>query len=258
MQETNLLLLLIALQSQQPLQPNNSLVPTNKQNEKVQPELLKKFRQLRQWQQHQQESMFRQQQEQMETLKMQQDKLQTLYQKAVSTGGSPSTTSNGLGDCQRISQQSSVDYINAKTMNERKRNPATMPSMEAFFRTLKTQDKLESSVVTPSLHVQNQDVFYGQQGSPNGNAINTSPVLMTPMQFMSPTSYSRPQTRGPEDLSWSGSTHTSMQQTVVSYLHLMSQQTRSFIGLFARLGYSWDIIVTLALEFSMKENLNNS
>lgn len=41
-------------------------------------QLLEKFRKLRQWQQQQQESMFRQQQQQMETLKMEQSKLQSI------------------------------------------------------------------------------------------------------------------------------------------------------------------------------------
>ena len=40
--------------------------------------LLEKFRKLRQWQQQQQESMFRQQQQAMETLKKEQSKLQTI------------------------------------------------------------------------------------------------------------------------------------------------------------------------------------
>lgn len=50
------------------------------QNQKPhdQVQLLEKFRKLRQWQQQQQESMFRQQQQQMETLKMEQNKLQSI------------------------------------------------------------------------------------------------------------------------------------------------------------------------------------
>lgn len=43
-----------------------------------QTQLLEKFRKLRQWQQQQQESMFRQQQQAMETLKMEQSKLQSI------------------------------------------------------------------------------------------------------------------------------------------------------------------------------------
>ena len=49
-----------------------------KQKPHDQVQLLEKFRKLRQWQQQQQESMFRQQQQQMETLKMEQNKLQSL------------------------------------------------------------------------------------------------------------------------------------------------------------------------------------
>ena len=53
---------------------------TQPQNQKPQDQaqLLEKFRKLRQWQQQQQESMFRQQQQQMETLKMEQSKLQSI------------------------------------------------------------------------------------------------------------------------------------------------------------------------------------
>ena len=43
-----------------------------------QAQLVDKFRKLRQWQQQQQESMFRQQQQQMETLRMEQNKLQSI------------------------------------------------------------------------------------------------------------------------------------------------------------------------------------
>ena len=50
--------------------------PQNQKHDQAQ--LLDKFRKLRQWQQQQQESMFRQQQQQMETLKMEQSKLQSI------------------------------------------------------------------------------------------------------------------------------------------------------------------------------------
>lgn len=210
------LVFLIVQQLQQPLQPRNSLIPTNKQNEKVQPELLKKFRQLRQWQQQQQESMYKQQQEQMATLKMQQDKLQLLYQKAVSTTGSPSTTANGPGDCQRTDKQSPFNSMNTKETSEHKRNT----SMESFFKSLKTQEKLETSLVNPVSYVGNQDTHLRQQGSPPRNTSVTSPILMTPMQFMSPTSYSRPRICSPEDFSLNRSTVPSMEQNALNLVSL--------------------------------------
>ena len=60
-------------QSQQPLKVRN--MATQSQN---QTQLLEKFRKLRQWQQQQQESMFRQQQQAMEALKTEQTKLQSI------------------------------------------------------------------------------------------------------------------------------------------------------------------------------------
>lgn len=153
--------------------------------------MLKKFRQLRQWQQQQQENMYKQQQEQMATLKMQQDRLQLLYQKAVSTTGSPSTAINGPGDCQRTGKQSPLNNINTKEANEQKRNT----SMESFFKSLKTQEMLDNSLVNPASYSGNQGTNLRQRGSP------PNPVLMTPMQFMSPTSYSRPRICSPEDFS---------------------------------------------------------
>ena len=68
-----LLFLFSAQKCQQPLKARN--MATQPQN---QTHLLEKFRKLRQWQQQQQESMFRQQQQAMETLKKEQSKLQTI------------------------------------------------------------------------------------------------------------------------------------------------------------------------------------
>ena len=51
-------------------------VPNQKTSDQMQ--LLEKFKKLRQWQQQQQESMFRQQQQQMEAFKMEQNKVQSI------------------------------------------------------------------------------------------------------------------------------------------------------------------------------------
>lgn len=64
--------------SQQPLRVRNMATQPQNQKPHDQAQLLEKFRKLRQWQQQQQESMFRQQQQQMETLKMEQNKLQSI------------------------------------------------------------------------------------------------------------------------------------------------------------------------------------
>ncbi|XP_078360900.1 uncharacterized protein LOC144645268 isoform X2 [Oculina patagonica] len=64
--------------SQQPLKVRNMATQPQNQKPHDQAQLLEKFRKLRQWQQQQQESMFRQQQQQMETLKMEQNKLQSI------------------------------------------------------------------------------------------------------------------------------------------------------------------------------------
>ncbi|XP_020628467.1 centromere protein J-like [Orbicella faveolata] len=64
--------------SQQPLKDRNMAAQPQIQKPHDQVQLLEKFRKLRQWQQQQQESMFRQQQQQMETLKMEQNKLQSI------------------------------------------------------------------------------------------------------------------------------------------------------------------------------------
>jgi len=69
---------MIVAKPQQPLKVRNMEAQPQSQKPHDQVQLLEKFRKLRQWQQQQQESMFRQQQQQMETLKMEQSKLQSI------------------------------------------------------------------------------------------------------------------------------------------------------------------------------------
>ena len=70
--------MIIVTKSQQPLKVRNMAAQPQNQKPHDQVQLLEKFRKLRQWQQQQQESMFRQQQQQMETLKIEQNKLQSI------------------------------------------------------------------------------------------------------------------------------------------------------------------------------------
>lgn len=161
---------------QQPLQVSNNQLLSAKQN--VQPELLKKFRQLRQWQQQQQETMFKKQQQQMENIKMQQDRLQALFNKSTTTSpGTVLQSQNQLTDAQ----------FNLQEANSNINNQGTSPlsSIDGLLRTVipnNYNEHLYSMMGNTDMFspLRNHGYSY-QQGSPTGQT--NSPVLMTPMQF---------------------------------------------------------------------------
>lgn len=166
---------LFSVMQQQPLQINNQL-PSNKQN--VQPELLKKFRQLRQWQQQQQETMFQKQQQQMENIKMQQERLQALFKKSSVT--SPNMVFQLQYQCD--SQDEREMYNNKETI------PVALPPADSFLRTMYNQNTpihpIGSAAISP---IRNQGYSYAQ-GSQQGKI--SSPILMTPMHFTTRSSFS--------------------------------------------------------------------
>ncbi|XP_022789754.1 centromere protein J-like [Stylophora pistillata] len=100
--------------SQQPLKVRNMTTQAQNHRPHDQAQLVDKFRKLRQWQQQQQESMFRQQQQQMETLRMEQNKLQSILaaqrklqgQTATSTSMYPPNSGTVLSQSQSVAERS--------------------------------------------------------------------------------------------------------------------------------------------------------
>lgn len=97
-----------------------------------QTQLLEKFRKLRQWQQQQQESMFRQQQQQMETLKTEQNKLQSILaaQRRLQeqTTSTASTHSPNLGTISSQAKQSSMTVQSQLQQRSRVQGPLSVVS----------------------------------------------------------------------------------------------------------------------------------
>lgn len=96
------------------------------QNQKPhdQVQLLEKFRKLRQWQQQQQESMFRQQQQQMETLKMEQNKLQSILAAQKRLQEQQTTSSLTVHSPNLATTSSQADTMSPTTSQSRPRQIA--------------------------------------------------------------------------------------------------------------------------------------
>ena len=107
-------------QSQQPLKVRN--MATQSQN---QTQLLEKFRKLRQWQQQQQESMFRQQQQATEVLKSEQSKLQSILAAQKRLQEQQSTSSLTV---QSLSSQVDAEGTTPLTMQNQQQQFARMPT----------------------------------------------------------------------------------------------------------------------------------
>lgn len=148
---------MIVTKPQQPLKVRNMEAQPQSQKPHDQVQLLEKFRKLRQWQQQQQESMFRQQKQQMETLKMEQNKLQSILaaqkrlqeQQTTSslTVRSPNlvTTSSQADTLSPISAQSHPQQIaraqmpiNITTRAEAENNETVRQNSNAVLRSIPT------------------------------------------------------------------------------------------------------------------------
>lgn len=159
---------------QQPLQVSNNQIPSNKQN--LQPELLKKFRQLRQWQQQQQDTMFKKQQQQMDNIKMQQGKLEALFKKTTSTP--PAVQSIPQVSDTQVSHEETSCINNDQATQESPRDILLKTSISRNNNEPMYSLNSYTNVFSP---MRNQGYSY-QQGN--------SPILMTPMHFIKSTSTS--------------------------------------------------------------------
>ncbi|XP_048582461.1 centromere protein J isoform X2 [Nematostella vectensis] len=178
----------------QPLRSNNTLGAMQPQNSKDQGKLLQKFRQLRQWQQQQQESMTKQQQEHMETLKMQQEKLQILYAKAANNGiittkvltesQSPSAQDNkNFNKCQR--------FTASQLMHGQIRPGTGGAQFNPAFRTVSglAGGNVNGRPVQPLL-MSPQHFISSTTGSGFSRESYPSPVQASPQYAISPYSWS--------------------------------------------------------------------
>ena len=110
---------MIVIKSQQPLKVRNMAAQPQNQKPHDQVQLLEKFRKLRQWQQQQQESMFRQQQQQMETLKMEQSKLQSILAAQRRLQEQQTTSSVTARSPNLVTASSQADTLSSTTAQSR-------------------------------------------------------------------------------------------------------------------------------------------